>query len=134
MKLNISLFKWLCICVFLKNIALSISLYCHFQEILAICIAVISINNKNVLGDALSSQDEHISLIEYQPLLKLMRQSRQDVRFNRSPAVPGYSKDDYGRRNEISSLPKFTYPSAKSYPGSISYNVIFCIEKIIHLL
>ena len=105
---------------FSKNTASSISLYYYFQEILVICIAVISINNKNVLGDALSSQDEHISLIEYQPLLKLMRQSRQDVRFNRSPAVPGYPKDDYGSRNEIISLPKFTYPSAKSYPGSIA--------------
>ena len=114
---------------FSKNIALSISWYYYFQEIFAICIAVISINNKNVLGDALSSQDEHISLIEYQPLLKLMRQSRQDVRFNRSPAVPGYPKDDYGSRNEIISLPKFTYPSAKSYPGSITYNFLFCIEK-----
>ena len=95
---------------------------------MVLCIAVISINNKKVLGDALSSQDEHISLIEYQPLLKLMRQSRQDVRFNRSPAVPGYPKDDYGSGNEIISLPKFTYPSAKSYPGSITYNYLFCIH------
>lgn len=114
-----------------KNTASSISLYYYFQEILVIFMAVIFINDKNVLGDALSSQDEHISLIEYQPLLKLMRQSRQDVRFNRSPAVPGYPKDDYGSHNEIISLPKFTYPSAKSYPGSITYNYLFCMRNLL---
>ena len=67
-----------------------------------------SINNKKVNGDALSeshhalsSQDGKISLMDYRPLLQLVRNGRQDYRFNRHAAVPVYHEDNYGSTNEI---------------------------------
>ena len=50
---------------------------------------------------ALSSQDGKINLMDYRPLLQLVRNGRQDYRFNRHAAVPVYHEDDYGRTNEI---------------------------------
>ena len=74
---------------------------------------VLSINNKDVSGDALSSQDEHISLMEYRPLLQLVRNGRQDIMFNRHPAIPVYQEDDYGRSNEIASPSALALPQGK---------------------
>ena len=70
------------------------------------------IRHKTVSGDAFSSQDQrsfssqdrHYSVMGYRPLLQLVRDGRQDNRFNRHTAVPVYhDEDNYGRSNEITS-------------------------------
>lgn len=97
-----------------------------------------SINNKKVTGDALSeshhalsSQDGKISLMDYRPLLQLVRNGRQDYRFNRHAAVPVYHEDDYGRTNEIPN-PSVIAPVSQGnlvilpfvfYMNSMNYNM-----------
>ena len=44
-----------------------------------------------------------MSLIEYRPLLQLVRRGRQNIMFDRHPAIPQFHEDDYGRTNEITS-------------------------------
>ena len=61
--------------------------------------------------------------MDYRPLLQLVRNGRQDYRFNRHAAVPVYHEDDYGRTNEI--------PNPSVVPishGNIGfhYNIVTC--------
>ena len=74
---------------------------------------MVSFNTKRTRGDALSSQDEHISLIDYRPLLQLVRRGRQNIMFDRHPRTQQFHGDDYGRTNEITS------PNLSAYPRGI---------------